>query len=997
MAETLSNPRSAQSIGNSEYTTSANYTQPFPTEAAPSRPRPHSRHISSVEDGRLKPLRVLSNVLTSDGSSADETPSQLPASVDPLSRYIIHRTGEAAPPPLTSWRNSENIPPTSGGADRNILRSAVDQMRDQDVDVTGKKEKKGVSFRSLRRLIVNKREEQQYSPTEENTALIDDRPEGANAQVFLQDADNTGYSSRYLHPPAYIRVRSWGKKERDFNRLFLAQKLQDEAPRGLARSGSGFSQNRIRRTRPQTGEATWAMNFSMDGQYLATAGQDRMVKVWKVLSSAEERRNHEKDEEADVKFTGQNVRLSAPVFRKHPVKIYEGHTAPVLALSWSKNNFLLSSSMDKTVRLWHVSRPECLCTFKHNDYVTSIQFHPRDDRFFLAGSLDAKLRLWSIPDKSVAFWNQLPDMITAVSFTPDGKAAIAGCLSGLCLFYETEGLKYQTQIHVRSTHGKNSKGSKITGIETINIPPTDPNGEVKVLITSNDSRVRLYNLRDKSLEVKFKGNENSSSQIDARFSDDAKYIVCGSEDARVFIWDVHSPDFERKSKARLEAFEAHRAATTVSLFAPARTRQLLSTSEDPLYDLCNPTPVTLPSRAERESLHSSRAPSEKENMASPTGSMSKRNEENSGYIARSSHPDGHIIVTGDAAGVIKVFRQDCAYEKRLAWDTASLRSSKRFGFGGGGGSGSVANNASNTDVGRSRQDSDATQPPGERILSWRQEVVRKDSLASTASLGTNGVGSAGGTVAGAGGDSPVRVRFFPTRSPESVDSFKRPSPPSSSTPTRQSSQQQQHRPHLSRATSTKLPAPHPQHPSSPTTNTPAPPPIHVQPDADIAHSAQRPSEVQNIPNPQHSSPHETPNPQTSPTLQRRNSTEYWRTAWRDSDISQLLHVAPPGQFLQYDSHAASSAPISRVTPVQDTPDGLGPDDRGQEQGSNGANGASKGANGLLGVPVSRPVLRRVGSDVSALTDELPSAEVSEVEGEGDGRGKSRTRANASRG
>lgn len=29
-----------------------------------------------------------------------------------------------------------------------------------------------------------------------------------------------------------------------------------------------------------------------------------------------------------------------------------------------QNNFLLSSSMDKTVRLWHVSRDECLCAFQ---------------------------------------------------------------------------------------------------------------------------------------------------------------------------------------------------------------------------------------------------------------------------------------------------------------------------------------------------------------------------------------------------------------------------------------------------------------------------------------------------------------------------------------------------------------------------------------------------------------------------------------------------------
>lgn len=213
--------------------------------------------------------------------------------------------------------------------------------------------------------------------------------------------------------------------------------------------------------------------------------------------------------------------------------------------------------MDKTVRLWHVTKKECLCCFQHSDFVTSIVFHPIDDRFFLAGSLDSKLRLWSIPDKNVAFWNEVPDFITAVGFTPDGRIAIAGCLQGLCLFYETEGLKYNTQVQVRSSLGRNAKGSKITGIETSYFPPDDTNGEVKVLITSNDSRVRMYNLRDKSLEMKFKGYENTCSQIHATFSDDAKYIISGSEDRKVYIWNVIPEGSEKKDKRPVEYFEGN--------------------------------------------------------------------------------------------------------------------------------------------------------------------------------------------------------------------------------------------------------------------------------------------------------------------------------------------------------------------------------------------------------------------------------------------------------
>lgn len=381
--------------------------------------------------------------------------------------------------------------------------------------------------------------------------------------------------------------------------------------------------------------------------------------------------------------------------------------------------------MDKTVRLWHVSRAECLCCFKHSDFVTSIQFHPRDDRFFLAGSLDSKLRLWSIPDKSVAFWNQLPDLITAVAFAPDGKTAIAGCLNGLCIFYETEGLKFQTQIHVRSTHGRNARGSKITGIQAINIPPDDPTGEVKLLVTSNDSRVRIYNLRDKGLEMKLKGNENSCSQIHATFSDDARYVICGSEDRKAYIWSTGPPEKE-KDKRPLEMFEAHSAIVTIAVMAPTKTRQLLSISGDPIYDLCNPPPVTLVSRT--ESPTSSKPPTENEQLpewsapSTPSAAAEhtrlNKPEETPAYIARSAHPDGNIIVTADYMGRIKVFRQDCAYHKRLRsdnWDTSSTFSKKLLGR-----TGSAATRNSKSSQ---REPTFSKHPSSDRILSWRQSIT----------------------------------------------------------------------------------------------------------------------------------------------------------------------------------------------------------------------------------------------------------------------------------
>jgi WD40 repeat protein len=57
---------------------------------------------------------------------------------------------------------------------------------------------------------------------------------------------------------------------------------------------------------------------------------------------------------------------------ENPVCSFEGHMDDVLDLSWSQNQYFLSSSMDKIVRLWYMPSKSCLRVFSHNDYVTCI-------------------------------------------------------------------------------------------------------------------------------------------------------------------------------------------------------------------------------------------------------------------------------------------------------------------------------------------------------------------------------------------------------------------------------------------------------------------------------------------------------------------------------------------------------------------------------------------------------------------------------------------------
>ncbi|OQE32598.1 hypothetical protein PENFLA_c001G06569 [Penicillium flavigenum] len=685
-------------------------TSTFPGSATSDVP---SGSTHSLQDARNSRRSVIGSSLRDSTSNTPHEKTESSA-IDPLSQHIIQRTNTQKSIPLKLL----------GRASYEAEAVGSDYSQPEPSPTRGdalpskppKEKKKGVSF--LSRIIGTKKKDQ---PSEAE----DETSESEAHRMSVDTSHPIGFIPRHPAPSKYLKVRAHYKKDKTFNRVFLAQELQGSGPSPKHAGRRVSTSSASPQNGDHTGKAVWALMFSKDGKYLAAAGQDRKVRVWTVIATPEEREDANGDEEATPVDAQDTSGLKAPVFQPVPVQVYEGHTGSILDLSWSKNNFLLSSSMDKTVRLWHISRPECLCCFQHSDFVTSIQFHPRDDRFFLAGSLDTKLRLWSIPDKSVAFVTAVPDMITAVAFTPDGRYSIAGCLNGMLNIYDTEGLKVSAQIHVRSARGRNAKGSKITGIDTMTVPKDDAKDDterdIKLLVTSNDSRIRLYDFNDRSLEAKFRGNENTCSQIRATFTNDGKYIICGSEDRRAYVWPIGSVQRDSEKQA-VEVFETQSAMVTAAIMAPIPTKQLLALSEDPIYDICNPPPVALMGPESTD-------PSKKTSPDKDNGNLHKRSasaprlsivsrmaHESPSYLARSKHPDGEIIVIADYSGKIKVLRQDCAYQKRRYenWDansTISRRILKRS---------SSARRSIASSIGKES----SHKTPSERIVSWRNSVIR---------------------------------------------------------------------------------------------------------------------------------------------------------------------------------------------------------------------------------------------------------------------------------
>jgi WD40 repeat protein len=464
--------------------------------------------------------------------------------------------------------------------------------------------------------------------------------------------------SNYLHPqadiPGYIRVKSHDSRNGRFRNLFLAQELVGgkQSNHGSARSAP---QTAIGSKISSGGDATiWAADFSLSGRYLAVAGKDRSIKLFKVITTEEERIGQQI---YDSQRLPASKRFSAPVFLSRPCREFKGHSAEILTLSWSKNDFLLSGSTDKTVRLWHPSQPTCLRVFQHDKTVTSVAFHPTDDRFFLSGSFDATLRLWDIPRMSVVHLSPMEDIVTAVAFTPDGKFAICGSFNGICIFLDTIGLTERNRICIRSSDSSSNVCFKITGLQTVTLSNSiDTHGQAKLMITTNDSRIRIYHLAGTGLETKLEGIRNQSSQIRARFNDDGDYTICGSEDDEVHIWHLSSG--ERKEPH--ESFHTHSEVVTNAIMAPMHTREIVSLSKDPVYGLCNPRASGL------DDLYNPRDHPGHISCSSQVcfDSPPKTRFENALENDSGKHPKGHIIVTTDTMGKVKVYRQDCAFYKR---------------------------------------------------------------------------------------------------------------------------------------------------------------------------------------------------------------------------------------------------------------------------------------------------------------------------------------------
>ncbi|CEG84233.1 hypothetical protein RMATCC62417_18068 [Rhizopus microsporus] len=247
--------------------------------------------------------------------------------------------------------------------------------------------------------------------------------------------------------------------------------------------------------------------ISEDATLIAGGFSESFIKVWSLKGEKLRDRN-----EMDKNLPGTQY------------KKLVGHSGPIFGLSFSHDNqYLISCSEDKTVRLWCLKTYKNLVCYKSHNYpIWDVDFGPYGF-YFATASHDRTARLWSCDHVHPLriFAGHLSDVNT-VKFHPNSKYLVTGSCDKTVRLWDVQ---RGTCVRVFTGH---------TG--SVHAVAISPNGRW-MASAGEDTSIILWDLGSGKRLKTMTGHTGFIYSI--TFNADSTILVSGSGDGTVRVWDVN--------------------------------------------------------------------------------------------------------------------------------------------------------------------------------------------------------------------------------------------------------------------------------------------------------------------------------------------------------------------------------------------------------------------------------------------------------------------------